>query len=354
MIRRLLSGLLLLSSLVAGAQEPVEGTTYFLPKTRLNFSVLVEKSSFTPGQFAGYSERYMKEPIRDKASVAYRIVGIKVDVDALPDASKRHTITLDKKHSIFTLDLDKNGVLRAINATAHADEAKSVKFVSAVKSAPLDPTKFMSQDILSAGNSAKMAELTAQEIYDIRDSRNQLSRGEADFMPKDGEQLKIMLNNLATQEKALMQTFTGVTMCDTTEHQLSFVPMPSADSLQLSSKQLLFRFSKHLGLVDADDLAGSPYYIKVTDERVVPSIETLAPNEKKKELPLIYVNLPGKIKVALLDESDNILKQFETNAAQYGKEEGLSANLFGKKFTTHIVLDPVSGNVKSMKTEPID
>ena len=40
----------------------------------------------------------------------------------------------------------------------------------------------MNQEILSAGSNAKIAELTAEEIYDIRDSRTALIKGEADNM----------------------------------------------------------------------------------------------------------------------------------------------------------------------------
>ncbi len=74
-------------------------------------------------------------------------------------------------------------MLLAINA-----EPKTIESIKDFKAAP----DFMNADILSAGSKAKMAELIAQDIYDIRESRNQLSRGEADFMPKDGEQLKII------------------------------------------------------------------------------------------------------------------------------------------------------------------
>lgn len=50
-----------------------------------------------------------------------------------------------------------------------------------------------------SNSSAKMAELVAKEIYSIRESRNALLRGEADNMPKDGAQLKLMLDNLNQQ-----------------------------------------------------------------------------------------------------------------------------------------------------------
>ena len=47
----------------------------------------------------------------------------------------------------------------------------------------LDPRTFLTQEILMASSSAKMAELVAQEIYNIRESKNALLRGEADNMP---------------------------------------------------------------------------------------------------------------------------------------------------------------------------
>ena len=43
-----------------------------------------------------------------------------------------------------------------------------------------------------ASSTAKMAELVAKEIYNIRESKNALLRGQADNTPSDGAQLKIM------------------------------------------------------------------------------------------------------------------------------------------------------------------
>lgn len=60
-----------------------------------------------------------------------------------------------------------------------------------------------------ASSTAKMAELVAKEIYNIRESKNALLRGQADNMPSDGAQLKIMLDNLNAQEEAMTQMFSG-------------------------------------------------------------------------------------------------------------------------------------------------
>ena len=330
------------------AQTPTEGTEYYLPKTELHFRLLVEKSSYTPGEYAMYSERFMKKTAPDSKSVSYNIVGVSMYAAAIPDSTKQYVLPIDKKHSIFSVERSANGILQAVNAKGKTPSVPE-PFKAAPKKAIPNPHDYMSGDILAAGSTAKMAELTANEIYDIRDSRNELSRGDADYMPKDGEQLKIMLGNLSTQVQILLQTFQGVTVKDTMEVEVTFCP-----TKEMEGKQLLCRFSKGLGLVDDDDLGGAPYYIEVEDLKVIPELETSAPNEKRsKDDPGIIVNMPGKIKVTLM-EGNQPMKVFELYAAQYGRLESLSSNLFGKKFTTHLQLNPVTGNVESMEVEPLD
>ncbi|WP_315578558.1 DUF4831 family protein [Hoylesella oralis] len=333
--------------LLATAQVPTEGTTYFLPKTALRLSLLVEKTVFTPGQYANYAERYMKQEVKNRPYTQYRIIGISLSTYAIPDSSKQYTVTIDKKHSIIRVELDHNNVLKAVNAKA-AEQAQPIPFKAARKPPVANVKDYLTEDMIAAGNSAKTAELIAQEIYDIRDSKNQLSRGEAEFMPKDGEQLRIMLNSLNTQETALRQVFEGTTVTDTLEQTISYIPTKEVQ------KELLFRFSRHLGMVDKDDLSGIPYYISITDEHLIPKLVGTTNNEKKSKEDIgLYVNMPGKIKVTLYRE-ERIDKQFEVYAAQFGRVEGISGSLFGRKFTTHIILNPINGNVESMNTEPLE
>jgi hypothetical protein len=338
---------IILCSLGINAQQPVEGSTYFLPKTAVRFSVLVEKTAYTPGELAIYGEKYMKlTDIDYNSSTSYRIVSTTLSSIGTPDSSKQHTAVIDKKHSIISVERDRSGILLAINAKPMIKDAPK-SFVAAAKPAPLNARDFMTEDILAAGSKAKMAELIAQDIYEIRDSRNQLSRGEAEFMPKDGEQLKIMLANLNKQEQALMQVFKGTISKDTIEEVITFIPQKE------ENKYLLFRFSKNFGFTDKDDLAGNPYYVSVEDEHSMPELKLANEEKKSKDDCGIYVNLPGKIKITLFDGNQQ-RASFELYAAQFGKEESISGELFGKKFTTHIVLDPVTGNAQQLKTEPLN
>lgn len=339
--------LAVISSAVAFAQKQVDGLTYFLPKTAVRMSVLVEKTSFTPGELAAYSDLYFKTPASKKADVNYRIVDINFTTEGQPDADHKYTVAIDKKHSILSIDCDRNGVLTAINDKAPAIKQPQ-RFVPARKVAPLNPRDFMSQDILAAGNLPKMAQLVAQEIYDIRDSRNQLSRGEADNMPKDGEQLRIMFANLDRMERALMQMFTGVTVRDTVEHIITFVP--EKEKREFTA----FRFSRKFGITTADDYSGAPYKLTVTDENIMPELPAEANAAKKEKDDFqLGICLPGKISMTLTHDGNEVVS-FSTFAAQFGRVEMLNGALFGKKMTSHLIIDPITGSVVKLRTEPLE
>lgn len=351
-MKKLIIGALLLTmglqtTFAQKGRNIAEGTGYYLPRTELRFTVKMEKTSYTPGDFAVYAEKYMKvSDVSMQPSVTYRILGLDINSDGERDTSKFYVAPVDSKHNIQTIDLDENGVLLAINA-----EPKQIKqrvpFKSAPKPAPLNPRDYMNEDVLSAGSSAKMAELCALEIYDIRDSKSLLSKGQADFMPKDGEQLRIMLRNLDEQESGLMQLFTGVTVKDTIETEIVFVPQKETE------RQLLFRFSKWMGITDADDLGGNPYYISVEDKHIMPSIqENMLSTKKAKDNGGFYVNLPGKIKVTLFKGTEQ-WAAYELYAAQFGQTVALDEGLFDKKLLTSIVLNPVTGSLESIEIENI-
>ncbi len=344
-MKKLITALLLVAahSLAATAQTP-----YYLPHTELRFTVTVEKTTYTPGEYAAYAEKYLRiTGIDTRPSTNYRIVDIKVSSVGERDTTKSYVAPNDAKHNILRVALDESGTLLAIN-----DEPKTVAvaepFRPAKKPAPLNPRDYMTEEILSAGSAAKMAELCALEIYDTRESKNLLNKGQADFMPKDGEQLRLMLRNLDTQEAALTQLFTGTIVKDTTEAVIEYVPRPEA-----TARQLLFRFSKWNGMADADDLAGVPYYITVEDKHLTAQIQEQLLNVKKvKDNSGIYVNVPGKIKVTLSDGSRE-LNAYELYAAQFGRTEMLDDELFGKKLATSLVLNPVTGSIESVTTEMV-
>ena len=323
-----------------------EGAVYFLPKTVLRFVVQVEKTTYTPGDFCKYAGRYLRlDNVSDEPATRYRVTSIKMDTYGEADKTKAFAVKFNAKSAASNVALADDGTLLAVNAEPRRLQAPAA-FRPAPKPKRPNPRSFLSEEVLAAGSVAKMAELTAQEIYDIRDSKNYLNRGEADYMPKDGEQLRIMLANLDRQDRALTQLFTGTTVKDTAEYVLTVCPQPGME------KQVLFRLSQKLGLVDADDLSGEPYYISVTDEKNLPAAAPEAEGGKKKKDKEdgIYVNIPGKISVTIYKGSA-VLDSFDASAAQYGYTELLSGELFNKRYTTHLTLNPATGAIDKLDAE---
>ena len=187
-----------------------------------------------------------------------------------------------------------------------------------------------------------MAELTANEIYDIRENRGLLTKGQADFMPKDGEQLKLMLSNLDTQEEGLLQLFKGSVTSET--HVFAFDITPKNDI----EKQVLFNFSKYLGIVDNDDPAGTPYYISVKDLKTLPATDIEAKGKQKENNTDIKYIVPSKAKVSVFTDQTEITSQTFA-MAQFGNIENLGGELFNKKSTTHVQLSPSTGNISNIE-----
>ncbi|KAI4367809.1 hypothetical protein C825_000006 [Parabacteroides sp. ASF519] len=67
-----------------------------------------------------------------------------------------------------------------------------------------------SEELLMAGSTARQAEVAAKQIYRIRESRLNILTGDADNLPPDGEAMKLVIQQLEEQEKALTNLFTGI------------------------------------------------------------------------------------------------------------------------------------------------
>lgn len=329
-----------------------EGAIYSLPKTALRISVLVEKTTFQPGDFAPYAQRYLRvADAGQEAHTAFRVVDVMLTPIPVPDTTKVYAVKFDAHTVASRVMLADDGRLLGLNIKDADDIEQPASFVAALQPKSVNPRQFMSEEILSCGSTAKMAELTAHEIYDIRENRTLLIKGQADFMPQDGRQMQIMLDQLDRQDRALTSLFLGTTQCDTTEHILWYVPTaPTTD------KTVLFRLSQLRGLVEADDLSGAPYYIGIEDITQLPTPQQEGKGKKKEKSGEkrveqgIYVNVPGRLR-ATIYEGINAILTGECPAPQFGQTELLSGSLFNKRYTTRLRLNALTGALQSLDAD---
>ena len=314
-----------------------EGAVYFLPKTALRISVLVEKTTYVPGDFAPYAQRYLRmADVSQEPKTSFRVAGVTVAPCPVADTTKVYAVKFDARSVASRMTLSDDSRLLALNIENAEDAERPTFFIPAPRPEEVNPRQFMGEEILSCGSTAKMAEMTAHEIYDLRENRTLLIKGQADFMPQDGRQMEIMLNELDRQDRALSSLFVGTTRRDTTEHVLWLTPTAS------QGKTVLFRLSQVRGLVEADDLSGAPFYYALDDITQLPHEEETGKKAKSKDG--IYVNVPGRMRLTLYEGVKPILTE-EHPAPQFGQTMLLSGSLFNKHYATRLLLDPLSGAV---------
>lgn len=325
-----------------------EGITYCLPRTQLQITVTATATTYTPGDFCQYAMAYLRLPdVIKETKTEWNLDQIKIESIGVPDKEKMFSIKLKKGTSAPLASLTKDGILLSINQEVEQPKP-SIEATAAptTTSNKMNSRDYMTQEILAANTTSKMAELTAEEIYDIRESKTELTKGEADYMPKDGEQLKLMLSRLDTQEKALLQLFKGTQESVVRNYRFTF------DPTSRNEKAILFRFSKKLGPVDSDNLVGEPVFIYVKDLQTLPQQTNTddAKASKKKELNDIRYNVPEKANIQIHYQRQKIYEN-DIALGQFGYVEHLGEELFNKKMSTHVILNANTGALEKLEAE---
>jgi len=338
-----LAGLFIVSSslfaqtkLDKGLNKKEFGIQYMLPKTHISIQINEKKTVYSPGEFCQYAERFLKlSNVQPDASARWDFVNAKIFLTATPDSDKVFFVGMNEKTIAPLMNLTPDGIIKSINMPlpSATTEIKTDTPKPAVKDAKaIDPHSLLTEEILMAGSTAKMAELVAKEIYSIRDSRSELVRGQADNLPKDGAQLKLMLDNLDAHERALTSLFTG-----TYQYEEKTITVPL--EIKEMDNSVCFRFSAAEGVVDKDDLSGRPFFLSLKDLK---SIDTHV--EVKDKLKGIAYNMPGRAQITLSDGNKTLIN-IEYPVTQFGTLEYLAPTLFNKKSTVSVEFDPVTGGL---------
>ena len=77
-----------------------EGAVYFLPKTAIRIAVQVEKTTYTPGDFCQYAQKYLRiNDVQQKPSESYKVTKIDVITEGFADKTKGFAVKFDAKTS---------------------------------------------------------------------------------------------------------------------------------------------------------------------------------------------------------------------------------------------------------------
>ena len=323
------------------------GVQYYLPKTTLKVDISYSKVTQQAGQYARYAEKLLglsEANVVQEDLTYYTLNAISVEGIGIPDRDASYLVEFKAKSTAPFVYLTEEGLICAINAEYKPASTKAENASQTAQAENgIDSQTLFTEEYLQAGSASKMAEVLAKQIYRIRESRNDILLGDADNAPRDGEGMRIVLSNLDAQEKALMEHFTGTSL--TQKEHASFEIEPQTNI----NKEVLCRFSKYAGVVDSDDLSGTPVYINVTAlEPTTPPAAALDPKRKDKEGQSIVYNIPVKSAVDVFYGTQKMCSE-EILIAQFGEKQILSTSLFeDKKAPIQLIFYPNTGAIKSI------
>lgn len=320
------------------------GITYSLPKTSLIVETEVTKVICKAGPYYKYAEKYLgvKDAITED-QVYYELGKVNLVNKGVPDADNTYIVEFKGGTVAPYAYVTEEGLLCSINAeytpeTLADDPAKK----KAQTPAKATDASVFSEELLMAGSTAKQAEVAAKQIYRIRESRLNILTGEADNLPPDGEAMKLVIQQLEEQEKALSNLFTGIKTKETTDYDVTIVPFDNLD------KEVLFRFSDQLGIVDADDLGGVPVYMDLKAIDRAPALDPKEAEKKEKSMKGIIYNIPGKAGIEISMNKKSLYKG-EAQITQFGTREGLAPVMFeDKKAPVKVYFYPETGAIKQI------
>ena len=302
------------------------GVTYMLPKTEIEIVLQATKHTYTPGEFCRYADRYLRlNNVSAEPEEFWTLDKIETRIAGVPDKDNVYFVKMKDKTVAPLMELTEDGIVRSINIPFSGKPAAKTPEAKATESS-IDPRSFLTEEILMSNSSAKMAELVAKEIYSIRERKT--------------AQLKLMLDNLNQQETAMTEMFSGKIKKEPKTFTIRLTPKEMKD-------EVAFRFSRKLGVVANNDLAGEPYYISVTDLK---SPDVSATEEGKKKVDGVAYNLPGKAQVTLMYNNKKLFDD-QLPITQFGTVEYLAPVLFNKNSTIKVLFDTATGGLIKVDRE---
>ena len=344
---------ILLSITMGSAQTRVEkkvptratgnGVTYSLPKTSLTVTVEITKTTCKAGTYFRYAERHLgiKDAVIED-NVLYELGGITLVNKGIPDFSNTYVVEFRSGTVAPYVYLTEDGLLCAINTEFVPAEPASVRKTGTTVSSEINVTSVYTEEFLMAGSVVRQAEEAAKQIFRIRESKMDILTGEAENMPRDGEAMKLVIKYLEDQEKALTSLFAGSCTTETSYYDITFTP---EDDIY---DDVLFRFSKRQGMLDADDLGGEPVFISLHVTDRAPALTPREAERKEKAMKGIIYNLPGKALVEI-KTVQNMLYRGEVHVVQFGTRESLAPVMFeDRRNPVKVTFYPETGAIRQI------
>ncbi len=328
------------------------GLIYNLPATSLKVTVEAQRTVKTPGEFYPYSKKYLSIDPISTPSESWTLKSAVITPEGVADPEGESYLIQFKGGATPFMIVDANSFPITINDEEYTLPAPpALPMPVAAEPTVLErpeSAQALTQEMVQSRSTVKRAELAANKIYELRQSRNEIISGQADQMPGDGKAMQLALDNLTGQEQVLTAMFTGTEKQSTEVASFDWlVNLPEGTDQQ---RIIIARLSQVEGLVAPDDLSGEPIYldIKVKNRGQLPATE----KGEAKRFPkggLAYC-IPGEAAVSIVYQGRTVATA-NVAVAQLGVVFGLDpAQFTDKKAPAYVRFNPVNGSIVEIGT----
>jgi hypothetical protein len=324
----------------------MHGLWYYLPQTVIQVEIVAEKQVEKAGPFFRFAQRFLNvTDVITENQENWQIVDAKVTTSSIPDKKQLYSVNTVGTPSIAALSLREDGVLQGVNIQVPAYANRPTGKAGKQRDLTMADVNFnntpYTEDQLIKSSTAAMAEEVAKEIYRLREMRTNILKGDVDLLPPDKGAYELVLSEIAKQEKAYLELFTGKREMIKVSQFFDFTP-----DAENPLNTVLLRFSQANGFLDKMDVSGTPVYIEVeVDEQNRKDFVAVEDKNTQNRTGLAYrIPVVGHVKIIdrtlLLTSADMLLGQF-------GQVVRLPATLLDKS-GVGVVMDVNTGAVNSV------
>lgn len=337
-----LVGAMMVGAMSAQVVEQGESAlVYYSPKTAVtvDFTCVVEKQE--PGIYAQYAEAMIGATNAVKVNkTKYRLDKVRINTKTTTDYARPHKVVADGSMPLL-FSINDKGLLTGYNVAATKEDKPYVERPEEKGAKPACQGSYVTplpEEVLKAASPLAQANAVAKQIFHLRETRMYLINGEVEHAPADGEAMRLVLEELDRQEKALTELFIGKKTVRTEHKLMTFMP---------ESQRQIWYFSEENGFTDAENIDANTIVASVA---LQPQQYAPAADDKKKKTvePSQFVyNLPGNGEVKILYKGNELAKR-TIPIAQLGVDVPLPKELFKSNDLPSIVVNERTGNIVSI------
>ena len=338
----LLVGAMTVSAVSAQVMKEDESAlVYYSPKTTiaLEFSYTVEH--FERGQYAEYADALLgiSDIVMETGSVC-TLKDVRVGTAVSTDYNRPHKVVNDGAFPLL-LTINDKGLLTGYNVLPLPQKQMPRKEHECKKHEhECPPTRVAPypEEVLKAANPQAKALEIAKQIFHLRETRMYLLNGEVEHAPADGEAMKLVLEELDNQERALTELFIGRKHM---RHEHKTV------RVEPSNEGALLFFSEENGFTDSDNIDADTIEVRMLCQQQEAQPLDQKAKKKAQELSQIVYNVPGYCTVNVLYQGKSLADN-KIPVAQFGIDVALPKKMFTGKELPKITFSEKTGNIVSI------